>query len=190
MRPAERAHGVPSSLLGMTLFIASELVFFGGLFGAYATLRAQAGTWPPDGTPEIDALRAGAFTVLLLASSATQGRAARASARGDRRALVRWLAATLALGVAFLAGQASEYATLAGEGFGVASNQFGALFFTMTGAHGLHVAIGLVMIAVVLALARGRGPAPGHGAVEAVSYYWHFVDVVWIGLFSVLYLAR
>ncbi|MGH2751393.1 MAG: cytochrome c oxidase subunit 3 [Actinomycetota bacterium] len=179
----------PSSLLGMVIFITSELMFFGALFGAYFTIRAQAGEWPPAGTPHIDALRTALFTVFLVASSGTQHLGVVAIRRGDRAGLIRWMWITIALGTTFLAGQALEYAELFNEGFSIGTNVFGALFFTMTGFHGLHVAGGLLMLGVVAAKGRmGHFTAERHGPAEAVGYYWHFVDVVWIFLFLVLYL--
>jgi cytochrome c oxidase subunit III len=182
---------LPGPLLGMLLFISSEVMFFGSLFGAYFTVRAAADTWPPSGTPEIDTLRSGFFSLFLIASSGTQHLATAAIGRGDRSGLLRWLGVTMALGAIFLAGQGLEYAELAGEDFGLDSNIFGTLFFAMTGFHGLHVTGGLIAIGAVAAkAARGDPERYLHGPVEAVSYYWHFVDVVWIGLFSTLYLLR
>jgi cytochrome c oxidase subunit 3 len=178
-----------SSLLGMVIFITSELMFFGALFGAYFTIRAQAGEWPPADTPQIDAIRTGVFTVFLVASSFTQHLGVLAIRRGDRSGLIRWTGITIALGIVFLAGQGLEYAELLAEDFTIGTNVFGSLFFTMTGFHGLHVVGGLLMLSIVAAKGRMRHfDAVRHGPVEAVGYYWHFVDVVWILLFTVLYL--
>ncbi|MGH2778015.1 MAG: cytochrome c oxidase subunit 3 [Actinomycetota bacterium] len=182
-------HRTPSSLLGMVIFITSELMFFGALFGAYFTIRAQAGEWPPGDTPHIDALRTGVFTVFLVASSFTQHLGVLAIGRGNRGGLLRWTGITILLGVLFLAGQGLEYAELFAEDFTIGTNVFGTLFFTMTGFHGLHVAGGLLMLSIVVAKGRmGHLTAERHGPAEAVGYYWHFVDVVWILLFTVLYL--
>jgi len=179
----------PSSLLGMVIFITSELMFFGALFGAYFTIRAQAGEWPPADTPHIDALRTGVFTVFLVASSFTQHLGVLAIRRGDLSGLVRWTGITILLGILFLAGQGLEYSELFSEDFTIGTNVFGTLFFTMTGFHGLHVAGGLLMLSIVVAKGRmGHFTAERHGPTEAVGYYWHFVDVVWIFLFTVLYL--
>jgi cytochrome c oxidase subunit III len=179
----------PSSLLGMVIFITSELMFFGALFGAYFTIRAQAGDWPPEGTPHIDAVRTAIFTIFLVSSSFTQHLGVVAIRRGDRDGLVRWTAITILLGVVFLLGQGLEYSELFDEGFTIGTNVFGTLFFTMTGFHGLHVAGGLLMLAIVGAKGRmGHFTAERHGPAEAVGYYWHFVDVVWLFLFLVLYL--
>jgi cytochrome c oxidase subunit III len=186
---ATRQRRTPSALLGMIIFITSELMFFGALFGAYFMLRAQAGEWPSPGTPEIDALRTALFTTFLVASSGTQHLGVIAIRRGDEAGLVRWTAITIGLGALFLGGQALEYSELFDEGFTIGTNIFGTLFFTMTGFHGLHVAGGLLMLGIVTAKGRmGHFSAERHGPAEAVGYYWHFVDVVWIFLFVVLYL--
>jgi cytochrome c oxidase subunit III len=185
--PAQRR--TPSSLLGMVIFITSELMFFGALFGAYFTIRAQAGEWPPEGTPHIDAVRTAIFTIFLVSSSFTQHLGVVAIRRGERDGLVRWTAITILLGVVFLVGQGLEYSELFDEGFTIGTNVFGTLFFTMTGFHGLHVAGGLLMLSIVGAKGRmGHFSAERHGPAEAVGYYWHFVDVVWLFLFLVLYL--
>jgi len=187
MAPPQRR--TPSSLLGMVIFITSELMFFGALFGAYFTIRAQAGEWPSPGTPHIDALRTAIFTVFLVASSFTQHLGVLAIRKGDRPGLVRWTLVTIGLGVVFLIGQGIEYAELFDEGFTIGTNSFGTLFFTMTGFHGLHVAGGLLMLTIVAAKGRmGHFTSTRHGPAEAVGYYWHFVDVVWLFLFLVLYL--
>lgn len=186
-----RDRRMPGALLGMMLFIASELMFFGSLFGAYFTIRADAEVWPPAGTPEIATLRTAFFSLFLIASSVTIQHAVTVLRRDDVAGMMRWLGITMALGLVFLGGQAWEYAELMGEDFVISSNQFATLFFTMTGFHGLHVAGGLTAIAIVWASARGgRVTATRHGTAEAVSYYWHFVDVVWILLFVTLYVLR
>jgi cytochrome c oxidase subunit 3 len=182
---------MPGALLGMMLFIASEVMFFGSLFGAYFTIRAATEPWPPTGTAEIAVLRTAFFSAFLIASSFTMQRAVTVLRTDDIPGMLRWLGITIGLGLIFLAGQAWEYSELIREDFVISTNQFATLFFTMTGFHGLHVAGGLVAIAVVFASARGgRVSATRHGTAEAVSYYWHFVDVVWIFLFVTLYVLR
>jgi cytochrome c oxidase subunit III len=170
-RAADRR--VPPSLLGMTLFVSSEVMFFGGLFAAYFMLRGTAATWPPEGSVETSLVLPALLTVVLLASSLTvhAGR----------------LGPTIALGALFLAGQAYEYAELSREGLAASTDVFATLFFTITGFHGLHVAAGLVML-VTVHLRRGR--AGGAGPAEAVAYYWHFVDAVWVLVFLTLYVLR
>ena len=196
--------GVNTALLGMLLFIGSELMFFAGLFGAYFNTRASAlalgQAWPPEGLEHvIDPFPAGPIpflpivaTTLLVLSSFTMQWAVWRIRRGDRTGMNRALILTLILGAIFLAAQAFEYVELVGEyGFGVNSGIYGTLFYTMTGFHGAHVFGGLVGIAVIAL--RGMGgqfSARHHIAVEAVSAYWHFVDIVWIGLFFVLYFLK
>lgn len=186
-----RERRMPGALLGMMLFIASELMFFGSLFGAYFTIRAATDPWPPPGTAEIAVLRTAFFSLFLIASSFTIQRAVTVLRTDDVAGTMRWLVITITLGLVFLGGQAWEYSELVGEDFVISTNQFATLFFTMTGFHGLHVAGGLVAIGVVYASARGgRISAARHGTAEAVSYYWHFVDVVWIFLFVTLYVLE
>jgi cytochrome c oxidase subunit 3 len=193
-RPASEQHkpgGISSSLLGMVLFIASEVMFFGGLFGAYFTIRSAAPTWPPEGTPHLETWYAAVLTTILVSSSVTMQFGVWAIRKNDQRRLLLWLAVTLVLGLAFLAGQANEYRTLIEEGMTLSSGVFGSTFFTLTGFHGAHVAGGAAFILIVLLRARsGQFTARYHDTVEMASYYWHFVDVVWLGLFSTIYLLR
>jgi len=193
-RPAEEHHkpgGISSSLLGMVLFIASEVMFFGGLFGAYFTIRSAATQWPPEGTPHLETWYAAILTTILVSSSVTMQFGVWAIRKNDSRRLMLWLAVSLLLGLCFLAGQANEYRMLIGEGMTLSSGVFGSTFFTLTGFHGAHVAGGACFILIVLLRARsGQFTARYHDTVEMASYYWHFVDVVWIGLFSTIYLLR
>jgi cytochrome c oxidase subunit III len=193
-RPAEEHHkpgGISSSLLGMVLFIASEVMFFGGLFGAYFTIRSAATQWPPEGTPHLETWYAGVLTTILVASSVTMQLGVWAIRKNDQRKLILWLAVSLLLGFIFLCGQAYEYSTLIEEGLTLSSGVFGSTFYTLTGFHGAHVAGGAVFILIVLLRARsGQFTARYHDTVEMASYYWHFVDVVWLGLFSTIYLLR
>ncbi len=190
--PGQRPGGISSSLLGMVLFIASEVMFFGGLFGAYFTIRAASSTWPPEGSPELDAAYAAVLTGVLVTSSVFMQLAVYAIRRGDQRWLVRWLTVTLVLGVVFLCMQGYDYYNLGvHEDFRLSSGVFGSLFYTMTGFHGAHVFGGAAFISIVLLRARsGQFTARYHDTVEMASYYWHFVDVVWIGLFSTLYILK
>ena len=193
-RPAEEHHkpgGISSSLLGMVLFIASEVMFFGGLFGAYFTIRSAATQWPPEGTPHLETWYAAILTTILVSSSVTMQFGVWAIRKNDSRRLMLWLAVSLLLGLCFLAGQANEYRMLIGEGMTLSSGVFGSTFFTLTGFHGAHVAGGAAFILIVLLRARsGQFTARYHDTVEMASYYWHFVDVVWLGLFSTIYLLR
>ncbi|HLE58257.1 MAG TPA: cytochrome c oxidase subunit 3 [Candidatus Limnocylindria bacterium] len=188
---SHREAGMPTPLVGMLLFIASEVMFFGGLFAAYFNSRASyAGVWgPPESAPELEILPiALPITIVLLASSFTMQFGVWAIRRGDHRAMTRWVALTLALGVTFLIGQAYDYTTL---GFGLSDGLFGTVFYTLTGFHGAHVFGGAVGLTILVARARaGQFNARHHVAVEAVSIYWHFVDLVWVALFTTLYFLR
>ncbi len=180
-------HGYDTALVGMLLFIASEVMFFAGLFGAYFNVRAAHTVWPPQGF-ELDLGLAAVLTIILVSSSFTMQWAVMRIRKGDRTGMVRGLVVTLLLGEIFLAGQLYDYATL---GFGINSGVYGTLFFTLTGFHGAHVLGGVIGMSIVtLRGGSGQFSARHHTAVEAVSMYWHFVDVVWVCLFSTLYLLR
>jgi cytochrome c oxidase subunit 3 len=193
-RPAEEPHkpgGISSSLLGMVLFIASEVMFFGGLFGAYFTIRSAATDWPPEGTPHLEIWYAAVLTTILVSSSVTMQFGVWAIRKNYQRRLILWLTVSLLLGLVFLGLQANEYRTLIEEGMTLSSGVFGSTFYTLTGFHGAHVAGGAVFILIVLLRARsGQFTARYHDTVEMASYYWHFVDVVWLGLFSTIYLLK
>lgn len=179
--------GIDTALVGMLLFIASEIMFFAGLFGAYFNIRAEHTVWPPQGF-QLDLGLAAVLTVILVSSSFTMQYAVSCIRKGDRTGMVRAMTVTVILGVIFLCGQLYDYYSL---GFGISSGVYGTLFFTMTGFHGAHVLGGVIGMSVVLLRGmNGQFSARHHTAVEAVSIYWHFVDVVWIGLFSTLYLLR
>lgn len=182
--------GISTALLGMILFIASEVMFFGGLFATYFNARASfpPGGWHPPEHGHLDLPLAAALTVILVSSSFTMQFGVWAIRNGHSGRLRLWVAATLALGILFLLGQLYDYSQL---GFGIGDGIFGTTFYTLTGFHGAHVFGGTVGLTIVLARAmRGQFSERNHIAVEAVSYYWHFVDGVWIALFSTIYLLR
>jgi len=192
------AQGVNTALLGMLLFIGSEVMFFAGLFGAYFNTRATAlglgQPWPPQGLDTV--IEPGivpiAATIILILSSGTMQWGLWRIRKGDRTGMNRALALTLIMGITFLLLQAYDYLSLVSEhGFGINSGIYGSLFFTMTGFHGAHVFGGVVGISVILLRGlNGQFSAKHHIAVEAVSAYWHFVDIVWIGLFTTLYFLK
>jgi heme/copper-type cytochrome/quinol oxidase subunit 3 len=166
-------------------FIGSEAAFFVLLIIAYVFYTALSRGGPSPGA-SLDRLRTGLFTVLLLSSSGTLYLAEKDHGALRHRRSHMWLAATIALGLAFLAGQVAEYGRMFQSGIRVGTNLFATTFFTLTGFHGLHVLGGLVALSILLALAvRGQLRTTG---LRAVGYYWHFVDVVWIVVFSVVYL--
>jgi cytochrome c oxidase subunit 3 len=178
---------VPPLLFGTFLFLASELVFFVALFGAYFTLRSETSPWPP-GDAHVDPLLSGAATALLVASSGTYVLAARRARAHDVRGFRRWVVVTFVLGAVFLGLQLVDYSNL---GFAISSNAYGTMFYAMTGFHGAHVVAGLILMAVVFGRSVQGAYREGEPlGVEAVGYYWHFVDVVWIALYATLYLLR
>ena len=185
--------GVSNVILGMILFIASEVMFFSGLFAAYFSTRF-AGTnqpWPPAAFSHVlDPLSLILVaTIILVLSSFTCQFAVWSIRKGDRRGFIRNIGVTFVLGVIFLIMQAFDYSILYGEGMTLGSGPFGTTYYTLTGFHGAHVFGGVLMLGVVLYRGMaGQFSAKHHDAVEAVSLYWHFVDVVWILLFSILYL--
>jgi heme/copper-type cytochrome/quinol oxidase subunit 3 len=169
------------SATGMWTFLATDAMGFGGLLAAYGVLRARAaaGAWP-DPRSRLALAPAAAMTFALLTSSLTMTLAMRAPGTRERR---RWLLATLALGVAFLAGAAIEYGhLLGGASMGLASDLFASTFYVITGFHGLHVLAGLIGIGFMLRAKHGAQ------ANETMGLYWHFVDVAWMPIFSVIYL--
>jgi cytochrome c oxidase subunit 3 len=173
--------------VGTIVWLSSELMFFSGLFAAYFTLRASAAVWPPKGV-HLDQTTALVGTLILIASSATMQLGLGSIERDDRRRFIRWLGATFVLGSIFVALQAWDWTRL---DFSVGSNAYGSAFYLTTGFHGLHVIGGLVAMIVV----AGRATSPRFGvrdapSVEMLSYYWHFVDVVWIGLYATIFLLK
>jgi cytochrome c oxidase subunit III len=181
----ERA-GRPSTLgVGTVAFLASELMFFSGLFAAWFSLRAaNDDDWPPEGV-ELAVLQTAAATAVLVASSFTMHKAHRAAGDGNRAAAVRWLLVTAALGLLFLTNQAVEYAAV---DFTMSTHAYGSMFFLMTGFHGLHVLAGIGVMLVVVWVVSGRSRASLDQTVMVTSYYWHFVDVVWVVMFATIYL--
>lgn len=183
--PARARPAAPPILLGTLVFLASETMFFAGLFAAYFTLRSQAVRWP---TFEIQVAQPAVATSLLVASSFTLARGVRLLRAGGVSGFRGWVAATLLLGTVFLGLQLHDYSRLE---FTVASDSYGTLFYSMTGFHGLHVLAGLLLMLVVLGRAAQGAYASGDPTgAEAVAYYWHFVDAVWIALFATLYVLQ
>jgi cytochrome c oxidase subunit 3 len=193
--PHDAHGGISNVILGMILFITSEVMFFAGLFAAYFSVRANATSWPPINPETGEAFHlsilplVGPATVMLILSSFTCQFAIWAIRRGDRTAFLRNIGVTFVIGVVFLIMQVIDYALLASEGITLSAGTFGTTYFTLTGFHGAHVFAGVIMLGVVLYRGMaGQFSAKHHDAVEATSLYWHFVDVVWILLFSLLYL--
>jgi cytochrome c oxidase subunit 3 len=188
--------GISNPILGMILFITSEVMFFAGLFAAYFTIRGAATDgWPPINPETGEHFHlailplVGPATVLLILSSVTCQIGVWRIRQNDRTGFIRNIGLTLVLGIVFLIMQALDYALLYSEGVRLDSGVFGTTYYTLTGFHGAHVFAGVVMLAVVLYRGlAGQFSARHHDAVEATSLYWHFVDVVWIALFATLYI--
>jgi len=182
----DAAAAASNMLLAVRLAILSEVMLFGALFAAYFVIRGASPGWPPAGHVERPELVLPGFnTLLLVTSSVTMQLAVRSARVGDRSRLLRWLVLTLLLGAIFIGIQGYEFSS---NGFGLDAGTFGSTFYILTGFHGAHVLAGAALIGVVANRARlGLVTAEHHTAVEATSSYWHFVDVVWIFLFSTLY---
>jgi cytochrome c oxidase subunit 3 len=181
-------------VLGMLLFITSEVMFFAGLFAAYFSIRASTVPWPPINATTGEQFELHALpivlpaTIILVISSFTAWMGERAITRDDRSGFIRSFAVTLALGITFLALQLYDYLELMHEGITLSSGTFGTTFYTLTGFHGAHVLGGVLMLGVVLYRGMaGQFSSKHHDMVLAASYYWHFVDIVWILLFLILY---
>jgi heme/copper-type cytochrome/quinol oxidase subunit 3 len=170
----------------MVLFVASEAMFFAAFFGAYFTIKAGSTVWPPRGIPTPKLGVPAVATAMLVSSSFVLQAGVRAIRRGDARALERWLGLTIALGVGFLVLQLRDYSH---TGFGIHDGVYPSLFYIMTGLHMAHVFGGVLFLSLVFAQSRtGQLTMHRNEPVEAGAIYWHFVDVVWIGLFTLFYL--
>ena len=196
----ETSTGIDNRKLLMWLFLASECLFFGGLIGTYLLYRGASDV-PPfpidrtidgvhfEGVYDIPLTSISAF--ILLMSSVTMVLALSAIQRNDRRGLQIWLVTTALLGATFLAGQAFEFTEFYNEGLTLNSNLFGTTFFVLTGFHGAHVSVGvLILLSLSVMAARGRITHDNSLNVELAGLYWHFVDVVWIVIFTLVYLVQ
>jgi cytochrome c oxidase subunit 3 len=179
--------GFSNGALGMWLFLASEAMLFGALFSGYALLRTGAGNWP-DPASRLSVGLATVNTLVLLASSGTMLKAVRRTHEGDGAGARAFVAATLALGVVFLAIKTSEWAAHLRAGERPASDTFFAIYFTLTGVHALHVAGGLVTLLWLLVGNQRADRQTRVNRVPLIGLYWQFVDVIWLVLFATLYL--
>jgi cytochrome c oxidase subunit 3 len=178
--------------VGTIIWLSSELMFFAGLFAMYFTARARSTTGWPQPPTELNLPYALVFTIILVASSVTCQLGVFAAEQGNVYGLRRWFTITFVMGLLFVLGQANEYRVLVTEHHTtIASSTYGSVFFLTTGFHALHVIGGLVaFVFVLIRSTMGRfTPAQATSAI-VVSYYWHFVDVVWVGLFATIYLIR
>ncbi|HEY7417523.1 MAG TPA: heme-copper oxidase subunit III [Ktedonobacteraceae bacterium] len=182
---------------GMIFFICSEALIFANLIAAYLYLEIRGNTrtegalpWVlPNTGDHLDYIYPLFNTFILLSSSIPANFAGRAAKRGNRTGMIIGLSLTILLGATFLGGQVYEYTNLFHNGFTITYQTFGSAFFTLTGFHGLHVTIGLIFLFICLVRTlRGDFSAEKHFAVQAGEMYWHFVDGVWIVVFSTVYL--
>lgn len=184
---AEPSIGVSHTKLGMWMFLASEVMFFTALIGAYVVFRATGQFEVPEA--ELNLWLASLNTFLLIVSSFTVVQALDSIIKGKLEALVSYLLVTLALGIVFLSIQGYEWAELFAHGITPTSDLFGTLFFVTTGFHGLHVGLGLLALVVVMLRAfKGDFDENNYAGIEGFGLYWHFVDIVWILLFTIIYL--
>jgi cytochrome c oxidase subunit 3 len=178
--------------VGTIVWLASELMFFAALFAMYFTHRSVNPELWTQSTPLLNIPFASANTFILVASSVTCQLGVFAAERGDAKGLRKWFIITFMMGAVFIGGQVYEYAALVSEGLTLSSSSYGSVFYLTTGFHGLHVTGGLVAFLFVLASSYTGKVFTHSKATRAivVSYYWHFVDVVWIGLFAMIYLIK
>ena len=181
--------GLSNTKLAMWLFLGSECLLFGGLISTYMLYRnRQADQLGPDQLWDIPFTSATSF--ILLMSSLTMVMAVSAAKRREEQRTRMWLTVTALLGSLFLAGQVYEFTVFYREGLGYTTSLFSSSFYTLTGFHGVHVAVGIIMLmSLVAMLARNRVLGDKAETVEMVGLYWHFVDIVWIIIFTLVYLV-
>ena len=182
--------GLDNRKLLMWLFLASECLFFGSFIAAFLLYRDRNTVGPyPEDMYDIPFTSVSSFVLLM--SSLTMVLALAAIQRGDMRGMRVWLVATALLGLSFLAGQAFEFTEFYNEGLSLDQNLFGTTFFVLTGFHGAHVSVGvLILLSLVDASWRGKLTEDNSLTVELAGLYWHFVDIVWIVIFTLIYLIQ
>jgi cytochrome c oxidase subunit 3/cytochrome o ubiquinol oxidase subunit 3 len=186
--PHRTSTGLSNTKLAMWIYLGSDCLLFGSLISTYLLLRHRSTHGPgPEDVFDIPFTSVSSFVLLM--SSLTMALAVAATARGDVHRSRVWLATTAMLGSVFIGGQVYEFTTFYREGLGYTTNIFGSAFYTLTGFHGVHVSVGIVMLMSLLVMSiRGNlGPERAE-SVETIGLYWHFVDIVWIVIFTVVYL--
>ncbi|MET1042014.1 MAG: cytochrome c oxidase subunit 3 [Acidimicrobiales bacterium] len=181
--------GLSNEKLGMWVFLSSECLLFGGLISTYLLLHDRSVEGPtPQDVYDIPFTSVSSFVLLM--SSLTMVLAVAALTRGDMRRNRLWLLTTALLGTIFIGGQVYEFTTFVHEGLGFTTNIFGSAFYTLTGFHGVHVTVGILMLLSLVGLSlRGTLSQERAETVEIIGLYWHFVDIIWIVIFTVVYLA-
>ena len=180
--------GLSNSKLAMWLFLGSECLLFGGLISTYMLYRGRTNGGPsPESVFDIPFTSASSFVLLM--SSLTMVLAVSAISRGEAQKMRLWLTTTGVLGALFVAGQVYEFTAFYRKGLGFTTNLFSSSFYTLTGFHGVHVTVGVIMLlSIVVISARSNWGRERAEAVEIAGLYWHFVDIVWIIIFTLIYL--
>ena len=181
--------GISNTKLAMWVFLGSDCLLFGALISTFLLYKGRATTFPNHHVFDIPFTSVSSFVLLM--SSLTMALAVSSISRGDHRNTRVWLMTTALLGSVFIAGQVYEFTSFYREGMGFTTNTFSSSFYTLTGFHGVHVTVGIIMLVSLFILSL-RGAIPQHRAetVEIVGLYWHFVDIVWIVIFAVVYLIK
>ena len=185
----ETTTGLPHTKLAMWLFLASECLLFGALISTYVLYRGRSVEGPfPHDVFDIPYTSVSAF--VLLASSLTMVLALASAQQGDKGRTRLWLLATALLGMVFVGGQVYEFTVFAHEGLYLTKNLFSTTFYVLTGFHGVHVTVGILMLLSLVGMSFAeRLPDDPSFPIEMVGLYWHFVDIVWIVIFTVVYLV-
>jgi heme/copper-type cytochrome/quinol oxidase subunit 3 len=180
--------GLSNNKMAMWLFLGSECLLFGGLISTYMLYRGRhSESLGPDQVYDIPFTSISSFVLLM--SSLTMVLAVSSAVKKDDRRTTLWLTVTALLGATFVGGQVYEFTSFYREGLGFTTSLFSSSFFTLTGFHGVHVTIGIIMLLALTGIIK-RGKVPGDKAevVELIGLYWHFVDIVWIVIFTLVYL--
>jgi cytochrome o ubiquinol oxidase subunit 3 len=175
-------------LMGFWIFLITDIIIFGTLFATYMVLNGNTAGGPtPSELFEMPGVIAETF--ILLTSSFTSGLAVLSMNQGNRKGLIGWLAITALLGASFISLEITEFVKLVHEGAAISTSAYWSAFFTLVGTHGLHVSIGLVwMVALMIQLGRHGINSVTRRKVNVISLYWHFLDVVWIFVFTIVYM--
>ena len=185
----ETTTGLSHNKLGMWVFLGSECLLFGALISTYLLYRGRFADGPAPGDI-FDIPFTSVSSFVLLMSSLTMVLALSALQRGDERNNRLWLLTTALLGAVFVGGQVYEFTTFLREGLGYTTSPFSSAFFTLTGFHGVHVSLGVIfLMSLYVSSARGTLHKERAETVELIGLYWHFVDIVWIFIFTVIYLV-
>lgn len=186
--PAPAAPGLRNEQIAVVMLLVAETMFFAGLIGAFILFRFGSVVWPPPDLPALPLAVTWANTTVLLASAGTMWWALNAARAGNAAGLTKWVTVTLLLGALFLAVQGAEWARLIGHGLTLSSGMYGATFYTLIGAHALHVVAAILWLAFIWNRCRaGRYTAAEHVGVQVCATYWFFVCALWVVLFGLVY---